>query len=215
MTTVRSLGGTTAELKETLIFLEKVANHHLDARLHALLHKDGGLVLELHKRVSVQLSDDNDSVHDALSGMLTSSTVSRVASILHSTVNNVLHTAVVGTVEKTHYVTLWENNVLMCVQFYLWRYRFSSGAILGGINSVYAYAVVKRARKWNSIKLWKAKEAIGREDTNPTQVALIMKTMHVRQPDWLVKWLAPKPRRPHKKTKKKKRRRKRKGARRN
>ena len=209
--TVRSLKDSNVELKERLMFVESVANRHLDAKLGTLFQEgdeEGGFTLEIHKRVNVQIGEDDESVYSALDGVISANILHRVASILQGAVRGVLQSCAVETV-KYRVLTVWENNVLMRLHFYLWRYLFSSEAIFGGISSVIAFAVVKRTQKWEALAPGKAKKIIGRADVNPILVALTMKTLRVRQPDWMVKWVNPTPKRRHYKRKKQRRRRKR------
>ena len=209
MAKVRSLEDSNAEFKERLLFLEIVTKRHLDAKLGTLFSEgdEDGFILEVHKRVYIQMGENNDTVHSALDGVVSSSIMDRVASILQSVVRGVLHSTAAETVEKRRRLTVWENNVLMRLHFYLWRYRFSSENIIGGINGVVGFAVVKCSKQWTSLTPQKAKRTIGRNDVNPMQVALTMKTLRVRQPDWLASWLNPTPKRlPHCKPKRKKKR---------
>ena len=67
--TVRSMEDSDVELKERLMFVESVANRHLDAKLGTLFQgsdEEGGFTLEIHKRVNVQIGEDDESVYSAL-----------------------------------------------------------------------------------------------------------------------------------------------------
>ena len=41
-------------------------------------------------------------------------------------------------------VVVWDNNALLRVDYYLWRYNFSTKKIVEHIDSIFAYVVIKR-----------------------------------------------------------------------
>ena len=46
---------------------------------------------------------------------------------------------------------LWTNKSLLRVDFYCWRYNFSSKGVITDVENVFAYVVVKRVIDWNKV----------------------------------------------------------------
>ena len=104
----RSLEDLNAEFKVRLLFLQIVTKRHLDAKLGTLFSEgdEDVFFLEVYKRVYIQMGENNDTVHSALDGVVSSSIMDRVASILQSVVRGVLHSTVAETVEKRRRLTV-------------------------------------------------------------------------------------------------------------
>ena len=57
-----------------LLFLQIVTKRHLDAKLGTLFSEgdEDGFILEVHNRAYIQMGENNDTVHSALDGVVSS-----------------------------------------------------------------------------------------------------------------------------------------------
>ena len=63
----------------------------------------------------------------------------------------ILGNGAVGEVEEQDYEIVWYNNELVRIDFYLWRYNFSSNGVIQDVENVIAYYAVKRVIDWDKV----------------------------------------------------------------
>ena len=148
-----------AELRERLTFLQTMANTTLDAKVNEIIHGQegdlkihGGTIVEIHKRVEVKHEDKAKSLEEAVDTVMTDGLKGVFSDRVKGTIGGLVKTAIatffcndsVGEVKQDDMIVVWDNNALLRVDYYLWRYNFSTRKIMEHIDSIFAYVVIKR-----------------------------------------------------------------------
>ena len=155
-----------AELRERLTFLQHMAYTTIDAKTNEILHGQegdlkihGGTIVEIHKRAEIKhedtpknLNEAVDSVMtDGLNGVFSQRVKNSIGSLVKTAIATFFHDDSVGEVKYEDMIVVWDNNALLRVDYFLWRYNFSTKNILEHIDSVYAYVVIKRVIDVNKV----------------------------------------------------------------
>ena len=148
-----------AELRERLTFLQTMANTALDAKVNEIIHGregdlkiHGGTIVEVHKRVEIKHEDKAKSLDEAVDAVMTDGLKGVFSDRVKGAIGGIVKTAIatffcndsVGEVQQDDMIVVWDNNALLRVDYYLWRYNFSTNKIVEHIDSVFAYVVIKR-----------------------------------------------------------------------
>ncbi len=148
-----------AELRERLSFLQHMASTTLDAKTNEIVHGmegdlkiHGGTIVEVHKRVEIKhedsaktLDDTVDAVMgDGLKGVFSDRVKGAIGGLVKTAIATFFCNDSVGEVQQEDMVVVWDNNALLRVDYFLWRYNFSTKKIVEHIDSVFAYVVIKR-----------------------------------------------------------------------
>ena len=148
-----------AELRERLSFLQRMAYTILDAKTNEILHSQEGdlkvklgTIVDIHKRVEFEHSDSPktfeaavDSVMtDSLNGVFSDRVKSSIRGVVKTATNTFLSNDSVGEVKYEDIIVVWDNYALLLVDFFVWRYNFSTSNILQHVDAVYAYVIIKR-----------------------------------------------------------------------
>ena len=148
-----------AELRERLTFLQTMANTTLDAKTDDILRGQegdlkihGGTIVEVHKRVEIKHEDSaktldevvDATMDDGLRGVFSDRVKGAIGGIVKTAIATFFCNDSVGEVKQEDMVVVWDNNALLRVDYFLWRYNFSTKKIVEHVDSVFAYAVIKR-----------------------------------------------------------------------
>ena len=148
-----------AELRERLSFLQRMAYTILDAKTNEILHSQEGdlkvklgTIVDIHKRVEFEHSDSPktfeaavDSVMtDSLNGIFSDRVKSSIRGVVKTATDTFLSNDSVGEVKYEDIIVVWDNCALLLVDFFVWRYYFSTSNILQHVDAVYAYVIIKR-----------------------------------------------------------------------
>jgi hypothetical protein len=148
-----------AELRERLTFLQTMAITTLDAKVNDIIHGqegdlkiNGGTIVEIHKRVEIKHEDEAKSLDEAVDSVMTDGLKGVFSDRVKGAIGGVVKTAIatffcndsIGEVQQDDMVVVWDNNALLRVDYYLWRYNFSTKKIVEHIDSIFAYVVIKR-----------------------------------------------------------------------
>ena len=148
-----------AELRERLTFLQTMANTTLDAKVNEIIHGQegdlkihGGTIVEVHKRVEVKHEDKAKSLEEAVDSVMTDGLMGVFSDRVKGAIGGLIKTAIatffcndsVGEVKQDDMIVVWDNNALLRIDYYLWRYNFSTRKIMEHIDSIFAYVVIKR-----------------------------------------------------------------------
>ena len=109
----------------------------------------GGTVVQQHTKVSIDVSEDSSELETAIDDIFGGSFFKGIARIAKTTLSSILGNGSIGQCEQQDFVILWGCNSLMRVDFYCWRYNFSTDGAIAGRQNVFAYAVLKRVLDWN------------------------------------------------------------------
>ena len=108
-----------AELRERLSFLQRMAYTILDGKTNEILYsQEGDLKVKLGTIVDIHKRvefEHSDSPKTS-----------------------------VGEVKYEEIIVVWDNCALLLVDFFVWRYNFSTSNVLQHVDAVYAYVVTKR-----------------------------------------------------------------------
>ena len=148
-----------AELRERLTFLQAMAETTLEAKTNEILHGQegdlkihGGTIVEVHKRVEIKHEDSaktldeavDATMEDGLRGVFSDRVKSAIGGIVKRAIAMFYCNDSIGEIKQEDMIVVWDNNALLRVDYFLWRYNFSSKKILEHVDSVFAYAVIKR-----------------------------------------------------------------------
>ena len=111
----------------------------------------GGTVVEQHIRVKIDASSDETQLESALDDLFGGDFSGVIKNIAKAAVQTVLGNAAIGECEQQDFAVLWITASLVRVDFYFWRYNFSSRGVITDVKNVFAYVVVKRVIDWNKV----------------------------------------------------------------
>lgn len=64
---------------------------------------------------------------------------------------SILGNGAIGQCEQQDFELLWIYHSLVRVDFYCWRYNFSAKGLIGEVENVFAYIVIKRVLDWKLV----------------------------------------------------------------
>ena len=141
-----------AKMQERLNILEKMINFHLDNAKTDMLagHRDDqeihtGTVVEFSKQVSVTMTNEvspklEDAVHDFFGGNL----LRGFGKLVSVSVEAVLENASMGEHEGSNMFIQWQDNALLRLDAYYYRWNFSSIDIIKNVEGASGVICMKR-----------------------------------------------------------------------
>ena len=146
------------ELEERLNFLEATTTDKMKVKLQEILHGSdndlqihGGTVVEQHIRVKIDASSDEKELESAIDELFEGDFKGGIKNIAKQGLQSILGNATIGECEQQDFEVLWAQKSLLRVDFYCWRYNFSSKGVITDVENVFAYVVVKRVIDWNKV----------------------------------------------------------------
>jgi len=146
------------ELEERLSFLHKAALNHLKVKKHEILSGSendlkihGGTDVEEHMKIRLNASSDESQLTDAIGDIFSGDVLDGLKKVVVAATESILGNGTVGEVEEQDYEIVWYNSALVRIDFYLWRYNFSSKEVIQDVENVLAYYVTKRVVDWDKI----------------------------------------------------------------
>ena len=148
-----------AALRERLTFLQIMANTTLEAKTNDILRGQegdlkihGGTIVEVHKRVEIKHEASAKSLNEAVDAVMDDGLKGVFSDRVKGSIGGMVKTAIatffcndsIGEVQHDDMIVVWDNNALLRVDYFLWRYNFSTKKIVEHIDSVFAYVVIKR-----------------------------------------------------------------------
>ena len=149
-----------AELEERLNFLQTTTTDKMKVKLQEMLHGSdadlqihGGTVVEYRIRVKIDATSDETQLESAIDDLFEGDYLGGIKNLAKSkvAVQTILGNGAVGECEQQDFEVLWTNRSLVRVDFYCWRYNFSSRGVITDVENVFAYVVVKRVIDWNKV----------------------------------------------------------------
>jgi len=147
-----------AELEERLSFLHKAALNHLEVKKHEIMSGSennlkihGGTDVEEHMKIRLNASSDESQLTDAIGDIFSGDVLDGLKKVVVAATESILGNGAVGEVEEQDYEIVWYNNALVRIDFYLWRYNFSSKGVIQDVENVLAYYAVKRVLDWDKV----------------------------------------------------------------
>ncbi len=140
-----------AHAKEMLAMLEKMAQAQVASKVDEILHgRSGdeeihkGLVVAKHQQIFVDASSDSDKASSAIEHFFSGDFLDGAKELILGGVNALLGNFSIGENESEDMLILWENNALLRVDVYYWKWNFSSEGIVKVAQNVFAVYCVKR-----------------------------------------------------------------------
>ena len=147
-----------AELEERMSFLHKAAMNHLEVKKSEVLAGSendlkihGGTDVEEHMKIRLNASTDESQLTDAIGDIFKGNVLDGLKKVVIAATESILGNGAVGEVEEQDYEIVWYNNALVRIDFYLWRYNFSSKGVIQDVENVLAYYAVKRVLDWDKV----------------------------------------------------------------
>ena len=147
-----------AELEERLSFLHKSALNHLEVKKNEIMSGSdndlkihGGTDVEEHMKIRLNVSTDESEIVEAIGDIFSGEILEGLKKVVIAGVESILGNGAVGEVEEQDYEIVWYNNALVRIDFYLWRYNFSSNGVIKDVESVMAYYCAKRVVDWDKV----------------------------------------------------------------
>jgi len=147
-----------AELEERLSFLHKAALNHLEVKKGEILAGSendlkihDGTDVEEHMKIRLNASSDESQLTDAIGDIFSGDVLDGLKKVVVAATESILGNGAVGEVEEQDYEIVWYNNALVRIDFYLWRYNFSSKGVIQDVENVLAYYAVKRVLDWDKV----------------------------------------------------------------
>lgn len=203
------------QIAERLTFLEKMGKIQAESAMDKILRgtegdlkPHGGTIVEQHTRVNILAYSgtdapdmDGDPDKDQSSGKKTKTKqqglkgtvnqffsgeiVDGIESVLSIALDTFLGNTQAGESEESYYFLVWADNALLRVDWYCYRYNMSNKDIIQDVQSLVAYALVKRVLDWQKLDPQVVSYAITRycdEDTEKAkreveQAAYLIKTI--------------------------------------
>jgi hypothetical protein len=140
-----------AQAKEQLAMLEKMAQAQLASKVDEILHGRSddeeihkGLVVAKHQQIFVNASSKSDKAHKAIDDFFSGDLLNGAKELILGGVDELLGNYSVGENESEDMLILWENNALLRVDVYYWKWNFSSEGVVKVAQNVFAVYCVKR-----------------------------------------------------------------------
>jgi len=146
------------ELEERLSFLHKAAIIHLKIKKNEILAGSendlkihGGIDVEEHMKIRFNASEDESQLTNVIGDIFSGDILDGLKKVVVAATESILGNGVVGEVEEQDHEIVWYNNSLVRIDFYLWRYNFSSKEVIKDVGNVLAYYVTKRVIEWDKV----------------------------------------------------------------
>ena len=166
---------------EQLTILEKLASDHLGAvendvingkRGDQQIHSGTVVQKETYKGVQIkQDSDAADRVGNIIGDFFSLDIIKGIKGVIQTGTDIILGNTAVGESEYQQILVLWENNALIRVDIYYWRYNFSSRGVMSCCDSVFAGFLMKRVVNIGNIdpnvlafSITRAARSLGKDD---------------------------------------------------
>ena len=147
-----------AELEERLSFLHKAALSHLEVKKNEILAGSdndlkihGGTDVEEYMKIRLNVSTNEKQLTDAIGDIFSGKILEGIKKVVVDATESILGNGATGEVEEQDYEIVWYNNALVRIDFYLWRYNFSSKGVIQDVENVLAYYAVKRVLDWDKV----------------------------------------------------------------
>lgn len=147
---------------EQLKMLEQMANDRLEtARNNFLNGRRGdqeihaGTVVDFETFISVNVdekSEMGDQLIETISRFFSGEAIGAIKNALTTAANVVLGSKAIGKSEQNQMMVLWDNNALIRVDVYHFKYRFSSEEVMSAANNVYASLAMKRVINLSEVR---------------------------------------------------------------
>ena len=141
-----------AKMQERLNVLEKMVNYHLyNAQTEMLAGERSdqeihtGTVVEFSKQVNISMSSEpNPELEDAIGDFFGGSLSSGFKSLVSVAVEAILGNASMGEHEGTNMIIMWQDNALLRLDAFYYRWNFSSTEIIQDVEGASGVVVMKR-----------------------------------------------------------------------
>ena len=141
-----------AKMQERLNVLEKMVNFHLDNAKTDMLAGDRldqeihtGTVVEFSKQVSVTMTNEpNPELEDAISDFFGGNLLGGFGKLVSVAVDAVLGNASMGEHEGSNMFIQWQDNALLRLDAYYYRWNFSSTEIIKDVEGASGVICMKR-----------------------------------------------------------------------
>ena len=147
-----------SQLEERLNFLQTTTSDKMKVKLQEMLHGSeadlqihGGTVIEQHIRVKIDVSSDEAQLGSAIDELFEGDFKGGIKNVAKIALQTILGNGAIGECEQQDFEVLWTNKSLVRVDFYCWRYNFSSKGVITDVENVFAYVVVKRVIDWHKV----------------------------------------------------------------
>ena len=168
---------------EQLTILEKMASDHLRAiendvingkRGDQQIHSGTVVQRETYKGVQIEeKSDAADRVGNIIGDFFSLEIIKGIKGVIQTGTDIILGNTAVGESEYQQMLVLWENNALIRVDIYYWRYNFSSKQVMSCCDSVFAGFLMKRVVNIGNIdppvlafSITRAARSLGKDDSD-------------------------------------------------
>ena len=140
------------EMQERLNVLEKMVNYHLDNAKTEMLAGERndqeihtGTVVEFIKQVNITMSkEESPDLDDAVQEFFGGNILNGFHKFVSLSVRCVLGNASMGEHEGNNMFILWEDNALLRVDAYYYRWNFSSNEIIKDVEGASGVVCIKR-----------------------------------------------------------------------
>ncbi len=139
------------ESKEKIAVLEKLANAQLLSKKDLILHGmsddeeiHAGKVVTSTKQIFVDASAKPKAIEGAISNFFDGEMKDGVMKLIVAGVNELLGNFSIGESEVQDMLIVWENNSLLRVDIYYWKWNFSSKGVMSVAQNIFAVYCVKR-----------------------------------------------------------------------
>ena len=107
--------------------------------------------MEEHMKIKLNASSDESQLTDAIGDIFSGDVLDGLKKVVVAATVSILVNGAAGEVEEQDYEIVWYNNALVRIDFYLWRYNFSSKEVIQDVENILAYYAVKRILDWDKV----------------------------------------------------------------
>ena len=141
-----------AKMQERLNVLEKMVNFHLDIAKNEMLAGERndqeihtGTVVEYQKQVNITMvNEPNPELEDAINDFFSGNLSGGFGKLISVGVEAVLGNASMGEHEGSNMFIQWQNNALLRLDAFYYRWNFSSTEIIQDVEGASGVIVMKR-----------------------------------------------------------------------
>ena len=144
--------------KEQLAMLEKMAQAQLNSKKELILHGTSddeeihkGIVVAKHQQIYCDASSKPEQVESAISAFFSGDLLGGLKELIFAGVDELLGNYSTGENECEDMLIVWENNALLRIDAYYWKWNFSEKGIVDVAQNVLAVYCVKRVINPNEI----------------------------------------------------------------
>ena len=137
--------------KEKLAMLEKMAHAQLESKVDTILHGKSddeeihkGKVVAKHQQIYCDASSKPDQVENAIKDFFDGDLLEGAKNLILAGIDELLGNTSIGENESEDMIILWENNALLRVDVYYWKWNFSQKGVVDVAENVLAMYCAKR-----------------------------------------------------------------------